>query len=123
MPNTIKKSDLLLMPYNPNYVQINSNNKSSETSKFMSPLKMFEYLSSGIPLISSDIKVLREILSHGYNSILVKNYNAVSWAKTIISLDKNYKLRDKIRKNGIDTAKKFSWYERTKKIKNFYESL
>ena len=121
VPVKIKKSDMLLMPYNPHFVQINSNNKSTETSRFMSPLKMFEYLASGIPLISSNIKVLREILIDNYNCVLVKNYNPSSWAEKITSLDKRYKLRDTLRKNALNTVKKYSWHERVKKIKNIYE--
>ena len=57
----IKSADLLLMPYQ-SKVSINSNNFDDEISKFISPLKMFEYLATGIPIISSDLKVLREIL-------------------------------------------------------------
>ena len=49
------------MPYQ-SKVSINSNNFDDEISKFISPLKMFEYLATGIPIISSDLKVLREIL-------------------------------------------------------------
>ena len=59
MPKILSKYDVLLMPYE-NSVMVNSNNL--DTSKYMSPLKMFEYLASGKIIISSNHKVLKEIL-------------------------------------------------------------
>ena len=60
------------MPYQ-SKVSINSNNFDDEISKFISPLKMFEYLATGIPIISSDLKVLREIFGKSKkNSVLIK---------------------------------------------------
>ena len=40
----------------------------------MSPLKLFEYLASGTPILCSNIKVLREVLKNQYNSILINNF-------------------------------------------------
>ena len=51
---------------------------------FMSPMKMFDYLGAGKLIISSNIKVLREILTDNYNSILIKDYlNVLEWKKMI----------------------------------------
>jgi glycosyltransferase involved in cell wall biosynthesis len=112
----IKNADLLLMPYQ-SKISINSINFKDDISRFISPLKMFEYLASSIPLISSDLKVLREILVNENNSILIKNFsNALAWKKAIKDLDNNFYLRKKISKNSILTAKNNTWEERSKKI-------
>ncbi len=117
----INSADLLLMPYQTK-VSINSDNFNDDISEFFSPLKMFEYLASGIPVISSDLKVLREILTSQKNSILVKNYtNPFAWKKEILNLSKNYSLRKYISKNSLATAKKNSWEKRFKKIYNLYQ--
>ena len=79
----LKKADLLLMPYQ-SKISINSKNFNDEISKFISPLKMFEYLITGIPIISSNIKVLREKLIHNHNCLLVDKYeNVNNWIKSI----------------------------------------
>ena len=52
--------------------------------KFMSPMKMFDYLGSSKIILSADIPVLREVLISNYNSILVKNYTNVNSWKSII---------------------------------------
>ena len=53
----LSKYDVLLMPYEEK-VMVNS--KSLNTSKYMSPLKMFDYLAAGKIIISSNQKVLRD---------------------------------------------------------------
>ena len=58
---------------------------------------MFEYLITGIPMISSNIKVLREKLIHNHNCLLLvdKYENVNDWVKSIKRLKNNYKLRKK----------------------------
>ena len=56
------KADILLMPYSLNKVLTNSSGSSSNTAKYASPIKMFEYLASGRPILSSNLRVLKEIL-------------------------------------------------------------
>ena len=116
----IKKADALLMPYQ-SKVSINSLNFNDDISKFISPLKMFEYMATGIPLVSSDLEVLREKLINRKNSILIKNYaNPLSWKKAILELSKNYNLRKKISKNSILTASINTWEQRSEKIYKIY---
>ena len=119
----IIKADLLLMPYQ-SKISINSINFKDDISKFISPLKMFEYLASGIPIISSDLKVLREKLINRRNSILIKNYsNPLVWKRAINELSDNFYLRQKISKNSILTAQKNTWAQRTKKIYKIYSEI
>lgn len=119
----IIKADLLLMPYQ-SKISINSVNFKDDISKFISPLKMFEYLASGIPIISSDLKVLREKLINRRNSILIKNYsNPLAWKRAINELSDNFYLRQKISKNSILTAQKNTWAQRTKKIYKIYSEI
>jgi glycosyltransferase involved in cell wall biosynthesis len=83
---------------------------------------MFEYLASGTPIISSNLKVLREILKNKYNSILIKNFeNLDEWTKAILSLSRNKKLMKKISMNGRKTAIKYSWDLRAKEYLNQFK--
>ena len=75
----ISKMDILLMPYTH---KVTTAGDVSNIIKFMSPMKMFDYLGSGKIIITSNIKVLREILQNNFNSIMIKNYlNIYSWKK------------------------------------------
>jgi glycosyltransferase involved in cell wall biosynthesis len=42
-------------------------------------MKMFEYMASGTPLISSDLPVLREVLSDGKNALLAPTDDIDAW--------------------------------------------
>ena len=103
------------MPYSKK-IYLSSFTADQDISKFTSPLKMFEYLASGTPIISSNLKVLREILVDKKNSILVRNFeNVAEWKKKILNLKNNKDLMKKISINAIKTAKMYSWDARVEK--------
>jgi glycosyltransferase involved in cell wall biosynthesis len=120
VPKIINKSDILLMPYSLNYVGTNAIGSASNTAKYASPLKMFEYLASGIPFISSNLKVLQEILINKKNCLIAKNNDPYTWKESILYLEKNLKLRKKMSKNALRTASQHTWDDRAKKIKLLY---
>jgi glycosyltransferase involved in cell wall biosynthesis len=82
---------------------------------------MFEYLSSGVPFLSSKIKVLNEVLKNNHNCLLVDKYDAYEWAQKIIFIDNNYILRNKIKKQALLTAQKYSWLNRVKQIVKIFD--
>jgi glycosyltransferase involved in cell wall biosynthesis len=118
IPSILHKADLVLMPYSLDYIGIASNKNSINTAKYASPLKMFEYLASGTPLMASNLPVLKEILKNNYNSIIVKNNNPSNWANEIIKL--TFKLKKIISKNAIKTASKNTWNIRAEKILKYF---
>mgnify|MGYP001242521429 FL=1 len=114
VPNVLTNSDLLLLPYEKK-VFISSSSSSSDNSKFMSPLKLFESLASGTPIMCSEIAVLKEVLKHNYNSVLVKKFeNKFEWIKEIKNISENRSKLKKLSINGIKTARKYTWEKRVK---------
>ena len=85
-----------------------------ETSQFMSPLKIFEYMSHKKPIIASDLSVIREILNEK-NSILVEYNNIELWVNSINKL-KDYDLRKKIAKNAFNDFKNYTWKRRASMV-------
>ena len=109
MPYYLKAADVLVLP----------NKKSDEISeKYTSPLKLFEYMASGRPIIASDLPSIREILNTD-NAILVQSDDPQSLAEGINVALKNFKLADKISNKAFQDAGKYSWIERAKNILNF----
>ena len=103
-----------MLPYS-SKVNISSDSKSPDISKFMSPLKLFESLASGTPILCSNIKVLREILKNNYNSILVNKFEDKNeWIRKIQKISKNIKKLKKISINAKITSKKYTWFKRSK---------
>ena len=104
--------DILLMPYQNNVYLANK----LDTTDWMSPMKMFEYMFSKKPIISSDIEVLKEVLIHKKNSLLVEAENVDEWCNTIIKLD-DPDLRSYLSKNAFETvSQNFTWEKRVEKI-------
>ena len=108
--------DILLMPYTD---KTTFSGNYGDIVNFMSPMKMFDYLGAGKIIISSEIKVLKEILKKNYNSILIRNYlNVIEWKKKIEMLDLNSSFSKKLRTNALITAKKYNWIDRARKMIN-----
>lgn len=72
--------DVLLMPYQES---VSIGVVGHDTAAWMSPMKMFEYMASGTPLISSDLPVLREVLCDGVNSLLVPSADPSAWVQAV----------------------------------------
>ena len=108
----ISNMDVLLMPYS-NKVTVSGN--VSDTTKFMSPLKLFDYMSAGKLIISSDIEVLREIVNEN-QCIFVKNYlNPMSWMLEIKKIKNNILKRNIIGRNSHIKSKLYSHKNRVLK--------
>ena len=75
--------DALLMPYQQ---KVSIGVRDHDTARWMSPMKMFEYMASGVPLISSDLSPLREVLVDGDNALLVPATDVDAWSQALIRL-------------------------------------
>lgn len=110
----IRASDVLLMPYQ-RTVEVGGSIPSTE--RWMSPMKMFEYMASGNPIISSDLPVLREVLRDQVNSLLVEPDDIDCWKAALRMLLENSGLA---RRLGIQAMREqrryFTWNVRAKRI-------
>ena len=78
---------------------------------------VFAKSGSGKILITSNIKVLKEILKNNYNCIIIKNYKSVnSWKKQIDQINLNKYKYLNIRLNALQTAKKYTWENRANQM-------
>ncbi|MCT9011633.1 glycosyltransferase family 4 protein [Streptomyces rhizosphaerihabitans] len=65
-----------------------------EISRWVSPMKLFEYMSHGKAIIASDLPVLREILTDGANCLLCPPDSTEAWAAAVKRLVGDPHLRD-----------------------------
>lgn len=107
--------DIVLAPYSKkvSVMKVKGNNQL-ETSQFMSPLKIFEYMAHKKPIIASDLPVIREVLNEK-NSILVEHNNIELWVKSIIKL-KDSNLRNTIASNALNDFKNYTWKKRASSV-------
>lgn len=84
-----------------------------DTSSFMSPLKLFEYMSWGKPIVCSDLPVLREIIEHGRNGILLPADDVGAWVAALRGLNENLTERARLGGNArADFFARHTWRER-----------
>lgn len=111
------KCDILLMPYQEDLSTYNSN---LSTARWMSPMKLFEYLSTKKAIISSDLPVIREILNDS-NSILVPPNDLQCWIKAIQLLS-DATLRERISSKAYDDfVNYYTWDIRAKNVLKMFK--
>ena len=87
-------------------------------------LAALEAMSIGIPVISTNVSGINEILKDKYNGILVKPKNASELAKAILDLKSNTNLMKNLSSNGkVYVEENFSSSQLIVDIENLYKSL
>ena len=108
----MKSVDILLMPYQRS---VSIGLPKHDTARWMSPMKMFEYMASGVPVVSSDLPVLREVLRDKENSLLVLPDDISAWLASINRLIDNPYFADEIgRKAHAEYQSIYTWSKRAK---------
>ena len=106
--------DVLLAPYEK---KVSVSGGAFDTSRWMSPLKIFEYMSARKPIICSDLPVIREVLTHEINALLAEPENLEEWRKNLdrVISDKSLSERISFRAHD-DFLKKYTWERRAEII-------
>lgn len=109
MPVWLKTADVLILP-----------NKAGEniSKYFTSPLKLFEYMAAGRPIVASNLPSITEILNES-NSILVESDKPASLAKGIKKILENEALAESLAKQAMADVQNFSWQKRAENVLNF----
>jgi glycosyltransferase involved in cell wall biosynthesis len=94
----------------------------SISTYFTSPLKLFEYMASGKPVVASDLPSIREVISDDVNGVLVTPENSKSLADGINRLIENPSLGTRLAAQAAHDIKEFTWDKRAEKISNFIQS-
>ena len=114
------EQDVLLMPYQR---KVGIASGTLDTAKWMSPMKMFEYMATGKAIISSDLPVLKEVLIHNYNAILLAPDSSEQWIDELKELNENIIKRTELGINARkDLLEKYTWEARARNIMSFFKS-
>src|SRR3989344_9581332 len=91
-------------------------------SYYMSPLKIFEYMASKKPIITTTLPTLTEILTNEENAILVPPSSPWALASAIKRLSEDRTLCARLVENAYSEVKeKYTWEIRTQRILQFVD--
>jgi glycosyltransferase involved in cell wall biosynthesis len=88
------------------------------------PVKIFEYMAAGLPIISSNFPLLKNIIEEHNCGICVDPTNSKEIAEAIKYLFHNPEKAQKMGENGREVViKKYNWEQESKKLLKLYEEL
>jgi glycosyltransferase involved in cell wall biosynthesis len=111
LPHFQAACDVLLMPYERQVAA----SSGGDIGRYLSPMKLFEYLACGRPVVSSDLPVLREVLNPDI-SILLPPDDPQAWATALEALCHDPDRRAALGAAARGTAAGYSWGARAEQI-------
>jgi len=106
VPEYLWAADVLVMPYT----------SRTPTVRYISPLKMSEYMAAGRPIVDTDVPVVREIVRDGDTALLVKADSGEALRESVAAILGNAGLARKMSLTLLDQAKSYSWKARARRI-------
>jgi len=102
VPLWIKACDIVTIPWS----------WTEFSAYFTSPMKLFEYMAAGVPIVASDLPSMREVLEHKKNACLVEPGNPSALAEGINYVFKHQAFSERISQQASKDVKNFTWNSR-----------
>jgi glycosyltransferase involved in cell wall biosynthesis len=85
---------------------------------FTSPLKLFEYMAAGLPIVASDLPALREVLADDRNSLLVPPDDPAALAAALRRLLDDEALAERLRAQAFADVAAHTWAARAATVRD-----
>jgi glycosyltransferase involved in cell wall biosynthesis len=109
----LQEADALVLP----------NPSSAVSDAYTSPLKLFEYMASGRPIVASDLPSIREILTHERNALLIAPGNPQALTAAIRRLIEDRALGERIARQALEDAREYTWDRRAARLEALFGGL
>jgi len=121
LPAYLSAFDVVIAPFQSKVV---GNSGKVDTSRWMSPLKVFEYMSARRAIICSDLPVLREVLEDGRTALLCDPKDAEQWAHALARLRADEALRHRLGASaGAEFEAHYTWLKRAERLSRALEGV
>ena len=118
LPAWLAAFDVLIAPY-----RAKARIKTGvDIARWISPMKLFEYMAARKPIVCSDLSVIREVLQDGRNALLVAPSDLKGWLAALERLSRDESLRKSLAATAFaDLEQKYTWQQRGRNILKFVE--
>ena len=96
------------------------NPASAISSRFTSPLKLFEYMAAGRPIVASDLPAVREILQDDVDALLVAPGDAAALGAAIARLIADPGLAVRLAGAAAERAPQYTWDRRAERLEALF---
>jgi glycosyltransferase involved in cell wall biosynthesis len=100
----------------PASVLVLPNPTSAISEHYTSPLKLFEYLHLGRPIVASNLKAIREVLADERTALLVPPGDVESLAAALLRLKAEPETRRRLAEAALQLAPGYTWAVRAAKL-------
>jgi glycosyltransferase involved in cell wall biosynthesis len=105
--------DILIAPYGKHVTHVGG----GDIARWMSPLKLFEYMAAERPIVTSDMPVLREVVRDGETALLCPPGDLDAFASALRRLLHDSSLRDRLGSAARALLEaKYTWDERVRRV-------
>ncbi|HEX8669485.1 MAG TPA: glycosyltransferase family 4 protein, partial [Allosphingosinicella sp.] len=88
-----------------------------DITSWMSPMKLFEYMSHGKPIVAANLPAIREVLTDGENALLCEPEDVEAWRRAVARLRGDGALRRALGEAGYaELQRSYTWAGRAEAI-------
>jgi len=109
----LQECDVLALP----------NPSSALSNEFTSPLKLFEYMASGRPIVASSLPSIREVLRDGENALLVTPGDPQALVAGIGRIKDDPALGARLAQQAREDVAQFTWTRRAERLEALFAEV
>lgn len=109
IPDYLACADVLVLP---------NSGRTKLSAAYTSPLKLFEYMASGRPIVASEVPALQEVLDRT-TAVWFKPDDAKDLARAVDRLLSNPDIADCLAQRAKQRVRAYTWEKRAQKIREF----
>jgi glycosyltransferase involved in cell wall biosynthesis len=113
VPALLADMDILALPHTSTPV----------SDRYASPLKLFEYMAAGRPIVASNLVSIREVLCDGVNAVLVEPGSPSELANGIRRVIDDSRLAEGIARKAHAAAADYTWDRRAARLEQLFLSV
>ncbi len=115
IPSYLFAADVLIAPFTEEGRDI----AGKVIAPFASPLKLFEYMAAGKPIVTSDLGAIPEVLRHGENGLLTKPGSVDELVRNLSRLLSDAALSERLGAAARSDVRAYSWEKRVARVLDF----